>query len=431
MAVALVTGACVVHLEGAIALLLPSLVGVLVLLALVRALGDDSDDGEARQRLLWWTMAAFVTHLLFGLFVTNAGGQVEAYLRAPDSYAYHNYAIDIVRHWTTGFPLPDLPSGKEGFYYLLAALYWMFGAHTAAGLAVNATLGAALAPVLSDTTRRLFGPAAAEYAVKLVVLLPGLFLWTSQLMKEAPILLLIAVTTNLASRLVERLSVVALAGLGVVLALLFTFRAWVALVLAGGLVAGTTFGKDRVVSGLSTGVSALAFVALVISLGVGYSGYQAAVAADLQEAQSVRRDLALSAASGYDAEADISTSTGAVTYLPRGLVNFALGPFPWQIRQARQLIVLPEVLAWWVLLPSLVRGVRKGLSSQGRRCLTVILPAAGVSCLLALAIGNFGTVVRERMQLVVLLIPFVALGLVQRAARRSDEAQQDQLIAAA
>jgi 4-amino-4-deoxy-L-arabinose transferase-like glycosyltransferase len=327
--------------------------------------------------------------------------------------------------------MPSLPSGKEGFYYLLASLYWVFGAHTAAGLAVNATLGAALAPLLSDTTRRLFGPAAAEYAVKLVVLLPGLFLWTSQLLKEAPILLLIAVTANLASRLVERLSFFALVGLGTALAFLFTFRAWVALVLAGGLTAGITFGKDRVVSGLSTGLSALAFVALVVSLGVGYSGYQAAIAADLEEAHSVRRDLALSAASGYDAEADISTSTGAITYLPKGLFNFALGPFPWQIRQARQLIVLPEVVAWWALLPSLVRGVRKGWSSRGRRCLIVILPAAGVACLLALAIGNFGTVVRERMQLVVVLIPFLALGLAQRAVQRSEEVQQDALIAAA
>ncbi|MDQ4068156.1 MAG: hypothetical protein M3203_01555, partial [Actinomycetota bacterium] len=400
------------------------------LLGLVRLFGDEGDDGEGRRRLLWWTMLAFVTHLGFGLFVTNAGGLVQAYLRAPDSYAYHNYAIEIVRHWTTGFPLPDLPAGKEGFYYMLAALYWMFGAHTAAGLAVNATLGAALAPVLSDTTRRLFGPAAADYAVKLVVLLPGLFLWTSQLMKEAPILLLIALTANLAARLLDRLSVVALVTMGLVLGLLFTFRAWVALVLAGGLVAGITFGKEQVVSGLSTAVSALALIALVVSLGIGYSGYQAAVAADLQEAQAVRRDLALSAASGYDAAADISTSTGAITYLPRGLANFALGPFPWQIRQARQLIVLPEVLAWWVLLPSLVRGLRKGWSWRGRRCLILVLPAGAVACLLALAIGNFGTVVRERMQLVVLLVPFVALGLVERAARRSRHVEQDELVAA-
>ncbi len=425
---AVVIGASIVHVENAIALFVPAMIGAGLLVLLVRYLTTSDQDGESRRRLLQWTMVAFVTHLAFGLFVTNAGGQVETYLRAPDSYTYHNYAIEIVRHWTDGFPLPDLPAGKEGFYYVLAALYWVFGPHTAAGLALNAMLGAAIAPVLSDTTRRLFGPVAAEYAVKLVVLLPGLFLWTSQLMKEAPILLLIVVTVNFASRLVDRLSVSALIGMGVVLASLFTFRGWVALVVAGGLVGGITFGKAQLVSGFSTGLGALALIMMVLTLGVGYSGYQAAIGSDLQEAQVVRRDLALSAASGYDAEADISTSAGALTYLPKGLANFILGPFPWQIRQARQLIVLPEVVAWWVLLPSLVRGLRKGWAMVGRGMLILVLPAATTSCLLALAIGNFGTVVRERMQVVVLLIPFVALGLAERARLRSSDPQEDDLV---
>lgn len=419
---AVVIGSSIVRLGMAIAALVPMMVGVLLLALLVRLLGDE-EDGDAQRRMLRWTMVTFVTHLSFGLLVTNGGGLIETYLRAPDSYTYHNYAIEIVRNWTTGLPLPDVPAGKEGFYYTLAVLYWVFGAHSVAGLVLNATLGAAIVPLVSDTTRRLFGPVAAEYAVKLAVFLPGLLLWTSQLIKEAPILLLIVVTTNLASRLVDRISVSALVGVGVALAFLFTFRGWVALVVAGGLVAGLTFGKAQMVSGFSTGVSVLALLVMVVTLGLGYSGYQAAIGSDLQDAQVVKRDLALSAGSGYDAEADISTSAAALTYLPKGLANFILGPFPWQIRQARQLIVLPEVVAWWLLLPSLARGLRRGWSLMGRGVLILVLPAATTSFLLALALGNFGTVVRERMQVVVLLIPFVALGLAERARLRSGEPQ--------
>ncbi len=427
---AVVIGAGIVHLDAAIALVVPAMAGILVLLLLVRVFSRGDEGDAAQRRLLSWTMLGFATHLAFGLFVTNAGGLVEAYLRAPDSYAYHNNAIEVVRHWQDGFPLPYIPAGKEGFYYVLAALYWIFGPHTASGLVLNATLGAAIAPVMSDTTRRLFGDAAAEYAVKLVVLLPGLFLWTSQLMKEAPILFLIVLTANFASRLVDRLSVSSLLGLALVLASLFTFRGWVALVLAAGLVAGVTLGKGELVSGLSTGLTALALIAVVLTLGVGYSGYKAAISSDLQEAQVVRRDLALSAASGYDPDADISTSTGALTYLPKGLTNFVFGPFPWQIREARQLIVLPEVLAWWLLFPSLVRGLRRGWSLMGRRVLILLLPAATTSCLLALAIGNFGTVVRERMQIVVLLIPFIAVGLATRFRRQPDDEEHAALVAA-
>ena len=42
---------------------------------------------------------------------------------------------------------------------------------------------------------------------------------------------------------------------------------------------------------------------------------------------------------------------------------------------------------------------------------------------LALAIGNFGTVVRERNQLLVLVLPYIALGL---ALRRTGEVPEPQ-----
>jgi hypothetical protein len=58
-----------------------------------------------------------------------------------------------------------------------------------------------------------------------------------------------------------------------------------------------------------------------------------------------------------------------------------------------------------------------------------LLPAIIISVELALVIGNFGTIVRERTQVVILLLPFIALGLAVRAAERS-EAEPAALVAA-
>lgn len=54
----------------------------------------------------------------------------------------------------------------------------------------------------------------------------------------------------------------------------------------------------------------------------------------------------------------------------------------------------------------------------------LFLPAVAITLLLSLVIGNYGTIIRERMQLLVLLAPVVALGLARAGSppRRQPEA---------
>jgi hypothetical protein len=312
-----------------------------------------------------------------------------------------------------------VPSGKDGFYYLLAGLYWVFGATTVAGLGVNAAFAAGLVPLVTDTTRRLYGPSAARYAAPLTVVVPGVLVWTSQLLKEAAVLFLLALAVNFAVRIVQRISVVPLAGLAGAMAVLFTFRGWVGVMAAGGIAIGIVFGRRELLRGLGSGVTAVALLgALVVVTGLGYSGYSTAVGSDLALASEVRRDNARSARSGYDSNADISTPARALTYLPRALTTFLLGPFPWQIRSARQLIVVPDMLVWWALLPSLWRGMRGAARQHGRQVLLLLMPALTTSVLLALTVGNLGLLLRERTQVYVLLLPFFCLGLSMRNPRK-------------
>jgi 4-amino-4-deoxy-L-arabinose transferase-like glycosyltransferase len=413
---AIALGGIVVFVEAGLALVAPTMLALLVLWFLVRML--DGDDGERGTSLvMWWTMAAFALHLAFGLVVTHAGGIISEFLKAPDALTYNLHAIAILQHWQADFPLPLLPAGKEGYYYLLAGLYSVFGVHTVAGLVVNAMFGGALVPLVTDTTRRLFGSEAAARVAPLVILLPSMMLWPSQLIKEAPILFFIAVAANGTVRLTDRFAVLPLTFVALSMALMLTFRGHVALVLAGGVVASIAIGRREVLGGVGTGLVAASLLVVLLSFGLGYSGFDAAVNTNLEQAHRVRQDLALTGRSGYDVDVDISSSRQALSYLPRGLVNFSLGPFPWQIRSIRQLPVLPDMMVWWALVPSLWRGFHEARRLIGRRVLVLLLPAFTTACLLSLAVGNFGTLVRERMQVVLLLIPLIALGLSRRKAQ--------------
>jgi 4-amino-4-deoxy-L-arabinose transferase-like glycosyltransferase len=369
---------------------------------------------------MWWTVGGFAAHLAFGLLVINTN--LFVYL-GSDSLTYHRGAGALLRHLTQGAPEPRLLTpGKSGFFYLLAGIYWIFGQHVSAGLVVNAAFAAALVPVMTDLTRRLFGLSTARYIPALVTLLPGIFIWTSQLLKEAPILLLIAVAANCGVRLTKRTSPGALIGLALSLGLLFTFRSWVALLLSAGIAATIPLSSTHLGRGVTSGVGAVSALALVIvALGLGYSGYRVAAGANLQQAQLVHQGLSVGVGSGFAEDVDISTTGGALAYAPQGFVHFTLGPFPWEISGLRQIPGFLDVLAWWLLIPAFWRGWRMSRSLIRRGAFILVIPALAITLMFSLSVSNFGSVARERPQVLLLLLPLIALGLAHRQKEPSSD----------
>ena len=419
--VAVSIGAAISTAGTVVALVAPTVLGILLLIALVHGLTSWAEDPAERERVLHWTLWAFFGHLLFGLVVINVPTATR-YL-AADSATYHALAQDILRHWTSGFPMPQLGGGKEGYYYLLAGIYWVFGVHTAAGLAVNAMFAAALVPVATDLTHELFGERPARYAAPLVVLFPSIFIWTSQLLKEAVVLFLIVTAADCAAHLARRVSLGATAAMGLSVSLLFAVRGFIGAAVAVALIVAIFLGSGQFVRGLSTSVVALSvFAVLVFAAGVGYSGYHFITDTNLEFANNARSDLAQTGATGFARNADISTTRRAIAFLPVGVVAVGAGPFPWKLSGARQLPALLDVLVWWALLVSLARGVAVAWRSIGRRIAVLVLPAVSVLIPLALIIGNYGTVIRERTQLVVLVVPLIALGM---SSRREDAEGDD------
>ena len=150
-------------------------------------------------------------------------------------------------------------------------------------------------------------------------------------------------------------------------------------------------------------------IGLVITAGLGYGGYHLITSTTFQQVNAVHQGSAQTA-SGFGVSTDIASPVKSARYLPLGLTYFMLGPFPWQIHGLRQLPAVPDVLVWWFLLPSLWRGVRAAARRYGRGVVLNVLPPLVLAGLLALIFTNFGTIVRERMQVILLLVPLVSLG---------------------
>lgn len=413
------------------ALVLPSVAAIVapaVILAGLLAVGVAAvaRGGLVGERawLLRLTGVSFALHAVLGVVILHSEWLIRAL--GPDAISYNQTALELVDHWRGESAMPSgLVAGKSGFVYLLAATYRLFGSRANAGVLVNAALSAAVLPLVWDTTRRLYGQRVARVAALMCLLLPGLLVWGSQLLREALVLFLLALAANAGVRLTERRSSSSIGVLSLAVALLLTVRANVGMLAAGGLVVGVAIGHRRVIVGATVGgLSLAALLVIVLGMGVGYRGYQYVANSDLRDVSETRQNLATNASTGISKHTELSTPSQTLRYLPQGLAALLAGPYPWQTRSSLQASGLVDAAAMWILLPSLWRGCRLSLRREGRQALVLLVPAIFVSLGLSLLVGNVGTAVRERTQVVVLLLPVIAVGWetsrTRRARRRRD-----------
>lgn len=92
----------------------------------------------------------------------------------------------------------------------------------------------------------------------------------------------------------------------------------------------------------------------------------------------------------------------AIAYFPQGMAYALFAPFPWTATTRGDLLTIPEMLLWYLLL---ALGIVALWLHRGtwRRWLTLFLYVAAVFTVLALGEGNVGTIFRHRL----MVIPFV------------------------
>ena len=311
-----------------------------------------------------------------------------------------------------------------GMIYLVAGIYSLTGRNMLAIQFVNAVVGAATAPVIFLCARRLFNNLrVARIAALLVAFFPSLVLWSSQGLKDGPIIFLLSVSMLATLQLAERLDAKYLLILIAALFGLLSLRFYIFYIAVAAIGISFVIGM-RAVSAQGIVRQVVVVAALVIgltSLGVTrFASVQLEQYTDLERIQRSRADAARSAESGFGEEVDVSTTWGALSAIPLGVVYLMFAPFPWQLTSLRSAITMPEMLVWWASFPALILGAWFSIKYRFRQILPILVFTTMLTLAYSVFQGNVGTAYRQRAQLMVFYFIFVAVGYVLFKEKREN-----------
>jgi hypothetical protein len=292
----------------------------------------------------------------------------------------------------------------------------------------NAVIGAATAPVVFLCARHIFqNLRVAKLAGFAVALYPSLVLWSSQGLKDGPIVFLLALSMLATFELGERFSPKSVALLVLCLFAIMSLRFYVFYMVAAAIGGAFLVGmKPQNAQGLARQVAAI----VVIGIGLTYFGVlnratqQVETFGNLQAVQRSRADLATSASSGFGQDVDVSTTSGAITAIPVGMIYLLFAPFPWQVANLRQGITLPEMVIWWASFPLLVLGIWFTLKYRLRPALPILIFTTMLTLAYSVFQGNVGTAYRQRSQILVFYFIFVAVGAVLLKERQENRRRE-------
>lgn len=311
-----------------------------------------------------------------------------------------------------------------GMVYMVAAVYGLIGRNMLAIQFVNAVVGAATAPVIFICAKHIFeNMRVARIAAFFVAFFPSLVLWSSQGLKDAPIVFLLSLAMLATLRLGDRFNFQYLAILSCALFALLSFRFYIFYIALAAIVISFVIGT-RAVTAQSIARQAVVIGGLILaltSLGVTrFAGAQLEQYTDLSRIQRSRADAATSAESGFASEVDVSTTAGALSAIPIGSIYLLFAPFPWQLTSLRSSITMPEMIVWWMSFPAMILGIWFAIKFRFRQVLPIAIFTSMLTVAYSVFQGNVGTAYRQRAQLLVFYFIFVAVGIVLLKERREN-----------
>lgn len=357
-----------------------------------------------------------------------------------DAWTYDHFGVLQMDAWSgdrlaqtnvdwfigTGF------ASSWGMLYIVAGIYSIIGRNMLAIQLLNAVLGAATAPIIFLCAEHVFNNRrVARVAGLAVAFYPSLVLWSSQGLKDGPTVFFLALSILATLRLGNKLTLRYLAILVVSLVGVLAFRFYIFYMILAAIVGAFVIGMK----GFSAQSMARQFVVvLVMGLSFTYFGVTRYATAqfeqygNLEQLQRSRQDLATSAQSGFGRDVDVSTTSGALTTIPTGLVYLLFAPFPWQLGSLRQSLTLPEMVVWWAAFPLLILGAWFSLRYRLRQMAPILIFTSMLTLAYSVFQGNVGTAYRQRGQILVFYFIFVAVGSVlvkekrdQRRRRAAEE----------
>ena len=339
-----------------------------------------------------------------------------------DEVVYHRQAVSVRLSWIlTGGLDADylrLDGGKTGWPTILGTLYWVTGSlDPYLGVLVNAVVSYLALLLVAAAGNRVWGERQWRQWVGLVLVAsPPVLIFGASLLREAWVWLAVAIAVHALLYLCDRRWRPGGLTLVLAVAIAFWIRAPLSAIILGAVLGALLAAWVWQRLDISGAVVAMALMAVLglqalaqVTAAFGYSA----------EALFATRDyLAVSASTGF-APSDPFTPLG----LARALVQVGIGPMPWEYR--------PSPVWGWVFVNWVYWVVVIGLVLRAMRRAGVTFAAVALvvfACILlaglAVALTNYGIVVRMRGTVLIALLPLV-WGCLQPLRRGSQERSRE------
>lgn len=384
------------------------------------------NDGRLLLRLF---VAGLIVRMVVGLAIFTFRAQN---FFGGDALTYDSYGLAQVLAWGgdkyyQGIANQFVRGGEGsgwGMVYLVAAVYGLIGRNMLAIQLMNSVFGAATAVIIYLCAQQVFQNfRVARISGIAVAFYPSLVLWSAQGLKDGPIVFCLALAILATLKLGEKLSLRYILVLITALICLIALRFYVFYMIAAAIAGAFIIGMQQ--------VSATSFVrqfsaVILLGLALTYVGVTRSASVqfehygNLETLQRSRQDLARSAESGFGRDVDVSTTSGALTTIPMGVIYLLFAPFPWQITSLRQSITLPEMIIWWASFPLLVLGFWFAIKYRLRMISPILIFTVMLTIAYSVFQGNVGTAYRQRAQLLVFYFIFVAVGYVLLKEKREE-----------
>jgi 4-amino-4-deoxy-L-arabinose transferase-like glycosyltransferase len=358
---------------------------------------------------------------------------------AGDSWTYDFFGYALSRAWSGELQHPNWllshtgQLGMNGMYYWVAAIYTVFGRSEVLASAIQSAI-TSLIPVLAYKITLLVYESirAARCAALLTAFLPSMVIWSSLLLKDAPVAFLACLTVYCSLKVQIQLKLQYLVPGFLALLLIFPLRGYVFYFLLLAMI-GTLlishFGRSANLGVFLARIGVLvAILAALFALDFDRIAKQQLNTNLLEMVQRSRMDLARTAQSGFDRNSDVSRLSSAIAYLPKGIAFLLFSPFPWQAGSPRAMLALPETLLWYGLFPFCLAGMFHTARHHLREALIIFLFVIQLTCFYGIFIGNVGTAHRQRTQVSVFYLIFTAVGFTSWRNRRAPDSMATRLV---
>lgn len=386
-----------------------------------------------REFLLRLFLSALVVRMLVGFLIFTFNLQD---FFGGDAVTYDGFGYAMLRSWQGDLYYKALLSdylgnanaAGWGMLYWVAFIYAIIGRNQLAVQFMNAVMGAATAPVIFLIAQHVFDNSkVSRISAQFTAFYPSLILWSAQGLKDGPIVFLLTLSILATLKLGDKISLKYLLILICSMFALLSLRFYVFYMMAAAVAGAFVIGMREVTM---QNFFRQWVVIIAVGLALSYFGVsrfavsQYETFGNLGTIQNSRDDLMNRASSGYGENTDVSTTSGAITAIPSGMIYLIFAPFPWQLASVRQSITLPEMVVWWISFPFLILGVWFTLKYRLRRVSPVLIFTSMLTLAYSIGLGNIGTAYRQRSQLLVFYFIFVAVGFILYKESREEMRQR-------